>query len=75
MSDDIQDKDLQKHFSGELAKLFSGRYEVTVTQEDDGTTLNFTELLRLIVKTTQNVCKKVIALEDMEHTKKPKTSE
>lgn len=73
MPEQVSDEELNKHFSTELGKLFSGKYEVTVTNNDDGSTLNFTELLRLVIKTTQNISQKILDLEAKEHHKRQKS--
>lgn len=60
-------------YKASLTKLFSGRYEVMVRAEDE-TSLNFTELIRLLVKTVRNVSQKILDLEDnLDHSKRGKS--
>ena len=67
------EEDMKKVLDDYLEKLFSGKYDVCVTAED-GSKLNFSELMRLVVHTLKNVSLKIIELEEMDHSKKPRNN-
>ena len=65
MNKDPDEKSYAEQIKPHLDGLFSGKYDLIVKNEEEKSSINLTEIIRLVVLTQHTVSQKLLDLEDL----------
>ena len=65
MTKDPDEKSYAEQIKPHLDGLFSGKYDLIVKNEEEKSSINLTEIIRLVVLTQHTVSQKLLDVEDL----------